>query len=191
MQQPEPILPVPSPGVGGEVDDALLDAFWTDARVRARLSPADGYLGENADRMLRPPAWAFGASREEADRLVALVLAGRKTATASALWEYEAEGEELPRPGTLSIVLDGSGVPRALIRTTEVGVVPFGEVDEEHARREGEGSLADWRRAHRRFFAEHAPSGREVDDATQVVLERFVCLVPVEARRTARGADLL
>ncbi|MFX0539114.1 ASCH domain-containing protein [Ornithinimicrobium sp. Y1847] len=171
-------------------DDQFED-FWRDARVRARLNPADGYLGVTDDEVLRPPAWAFGATPEEADRLLGLVTAGAKTATASVLWEYEAQAEELPRAGDLSIVLDGSGEPTALIRTTHVEVRRFADVDEEHARREGEGSLAQWRREHQRFFAEHAPQGQQVTDDTQVVLERFVCLVPVEARREARRAGLL
>jgi uncharacterized protein YhfF len=69
--------------------------------------------------------------------------------------------------------------------------VPFGDVDEAHARREGEGSLAAWRDEHRRFFAASAPAGRTVDDGTLVVLERFVVVVPASARRAARRAGLL
>ena len=55
--------------------------------------------------------------------------------------DYESEDEPLPETGGLSILLDGAGHPQALIEVTEVSVVPFDEVDEEHARREGEG---DW-----------------------------------------------
>ena len=40
-----------------------------------------------------PDAWAFGATSEQADELLGLVLAGTKTGTASSLWDYEAEGE--------------------------------------------------------------------------------------------------
>jgi uncharacterized protein YhfF len=58
-------------------------------------------------------AWSFGDGPEMADRLGGLVLAGRKTATCSALWELEAEGEPAPRPGEMSIVLDGRGAPCA------------------------------------------------------------------------------
>ncbi len=38
-------------------------------------------------------AWAFGSTPEVADELVSLVLKGVKTATASLVWSYEAEGE--------------------------------------------------------------------------------------------------
>lgn len=93
-----------------------------------------------------PEAWAFGAEPAQADELLALVLAGIKSATASSLWAYEAEGEPLPTAGDLSILLDGRGEPRAVIRSTDVHVVPFRGVDAEHAHAEGEGdrSLAHW-----------------------------------------------
>lgn len=188
------------------MDDAEISRFWADARVRGGLNPAGAYLGANVSETLPPPAWSFGSTPEEADRLLELVLAGRKTATASALHEYEQEGaaraEEgdtlvrtaldvvLPEPGLLSIVLDGRDAPRALIRTTHVDVVRLGDVDEDHARREGEGSLEQWRAVHREVFAGTAPQGQAGDD-TMVVLERFVVVVPATARRAAKRAGLL
>lgn len=155
------------------VDDAELDAFWELARARVGPHAVPVYTGERADRVLRPPAWAFGATPEQADALLRLVLDGTKTATASAQADYAADNEELPVVGTLGIVLDGAGHPRALVRTTEVRVVPFDEVDAEHARDEGEGdrSLEHWRAVHERFFAEHATGGFRRD--LPVVLERF------------------
>lgn len=180
-----------------------IDDFWTDAKVRAALNPASAYTGPNPADSVPPPAWSFGATPQEADELLALVLDGTKTATASALWDYEPgelddelqheldeldddNGEEdgLPSSGDLSIVLDGAGHPRALIRTTDVRIVPFGEVDEEHARAEGEGdrSLTHWRAVHERFFREHADHEKEFSPTMPVVLERFEVLVPVELR---------
>ncbi|EWS99812.1 RNA-binding protein [Intrasporangium oryzae NRRL B-24470] len=127
---------------------------------------------------LRPPAWAFGATPEQADELLALVLSGIKTATSGALWDYEAEGEELPTPGALDIVTDGRGVPHALIVTTQVDIVPFDEVGAEHAFLEGEGdrSLGTWREVHERFFTEHAVHGRGFSRDMPVVLQRFAVL---------------
>ena len=158
--------------------DQALDRFWEVARQHADLAGVPVYTGENPVGLLRPPAWAFGGSPQQADRLLALVLDGTKTATASARADYDAESEELPEPGTLGIVLDGAGHPRALVVTTEVSVVPFGEVGEDHARAEGEGdrTLASWRRDHERFFAEHAAGGFSPD--MPVVLERFRRLYP-------------
>ncbi|HET7303922.1 MAG TPA: ASCH domain-containing protein [Segeticoccus sp.] len=159
-------------------DDNELDAFWDIARDHADLAGVPSYTGENPVRMLRPPAWAFGATPEQADELLDLVLTGTKTATASSYADYAREDEELPAPGTLGIVLDGAGHPRALVRTVEVRVVPFDQVDAEHARDEGEGdrSLNHWRAVHERFFTEHAGGGFQPD--MPVVLERFRVLYP-------------
>jgi len=154
-------------------DDNELDAFWDIAREHADLSGVPGFFGANPVRTLRPPAWAFGATPEQADELLGLVLDGTKTATASSQADYVKEGEELPTPGTLGIVVDGAGHPRALVVTTESRVVPFGEVDADHARDEGEGdlSLEHWRVVHERYFAENADGGFLSD--MPVVLERF------------------
>ncbi|GAA2021751.1 ASCH domain-containing protein [Pseudokineococcus marinus] len=155
--------------------------FWETARSRAGLGRLSVVTGTSAATAVPPPAWAFGADPQQADELLALVLEGTKTATASARWEYEAEGEELPRPGELSIVLDGAGHPRALVRTTSVDVVPFRDVTAEHAHAEGEGdrSLAHWRAVHERFFsATLAEVGRGFDDGLLVVCERLQLLHP-------------
>jgi len=111
----------------------------------------------------------------QADELLDLVLAGTKTATSGALWDYESENEPLPERGTLSILLDGAGHPRALIEATDVSVVPFDDVDEEHAFLEGEGdrSLAAWREVHERFFVDVATHGRAFARDMPIVLERF------------------
>src|SRR5215203_3583356 len=137
-------------------DDNELDAFWDIAREHADLGGVPVFSGANPMRTLRPPAWAFGATPEQSDELLGLVLDGTKTATSSSEGDYAKESEELPVPGVLGIVLDGAGHPRALVVTTEVRVVPFDQLDADHARDEGEGdlSLEHWRLVHERFFAE-------------------------------------
>lgn len=151
-----------------------LDDFWNLARERARLVGIPAYFGATPLGAVPPPAWSFGDSPEMADRLLRLVLDGTKTATASLASDYDAEGEPLPEPGTLGIVTDGAGNPRALLATTDVRVVPFAEVTEEHALLEGEGdrSLATWRSEHARFFGIAAGDAPGPD----VVLERFSVL---------------
>ena len=105
--------------------------------------------------------WAFGDNPELADELLALVLSGAKTATADLVVTYEEAGEPIPVVGDLSIVLDGAGAPRALLRTTKVDVVPFSAVTAEHARLEGEGdrTLATWRAEHERYWRRTMPAG--------------------------------
>ncbi len=155
-----------------------IDQFWQVARVKARLSTLGGVLGETPAATVPPPAWAFGDSPELADELLDLVLAGTKTATAELVGSYQDAGEPLPAVGDLSIVLDGTGVPRALLRTTTVDVVPFASVTAEHARLEGEGdrTLVSWREEHERYWRRNLPAGTEFSDDLAVVCERFKLL---------------
>lgn len=152
-----------------------VEAFWELARFHAKLNTAPGYFGPTALESVPPPAWSFGSTPEQADELLALMLDGTKTATAGPLWEYDADESPLPEVGTLSIVLDGRGHPRALLETTSVEVVPFDHVDAAHARAEGEGdlSLDYWRTEHERFFREIATETHPFATDMQVVLERF------------------
>ena len=210
-------------GTGRNADEthdpqtAAIAAFWADARIRGRLNPIEAYTGPGTSDLVPPPAWSFGDDPRLADQLLDLVLTGQKTATASALRDYEDEARELaraqddlhgsaegnllvdtdldlalPEPGLLSILLDGAGRPRALIRITDVETVRFAEVSAEHARREGEGggSLEHWRRTHAEFFRRSSATGEPIDAGTLVVLERFEVLVPAEARRAARRNGL-
>jgi uncharacterized protein YhfF len=124
-----------------------------------------------------PEAWAFGpdSNPDLQTRLARLALSGIKRGTTSILADYQ--GEPLPRPGDHSIVLDGDGSPRCIIRTTGVEVCRFGDVDSAFARAEGEGdlSLTYWRRAHLDAFA---TQGRRICDDTRVVLQRFTVVWP-------------
>lgn len=122
-------------------------------------------------------AWAFGGEddRELATELALLVRDGPKRATAGLLDDHEQEGDPLPVPGELSVILDGAGRPVCVIRNTEVDMRRFGDVDEAFAWDEGEGdrTLASWRQIHVDHFGEH---GWTVTDDTIVVLVRFEML---------------
>ncbi len=148
---------------------AALAKYWRQCRAQRPTLPAR-----------RPKAWSFGATPAHADELVALVLAGTKTATASALWEVEFSGEDLPQIGELSIILDGAHAPRALIETVDIAVVPFNEVSAAHAAAESEGdlSLEYWRESHERFWRQHSSDPRGFAPDMPVVCERFQLLLP-------------
>lgn len=94
--------------------------------------------------------FSFGDSPELADRLLELVLAGKKTATCWAV----SQGLLSAEVGKMMVVLDGQGVPKAVLRTVELTQRRFDEVDEAFAHDEGEGdrSLGYWRDAHTRYF---------------------------------------
>lgn len=103
----------------------------------------------------RYDAWQFGDSP---DKLLQLVLAGTKQATASLHAVYEKEDEPLPDNNTYSIILDSQNEPQCIIKNTAVLIRPFKDFDEAFAYTEGEGdrSLAYWRKVHIEFFNEEA-----------------------------------
>ena len=160
-----------------ETLDGLLQRFWELTQRYAHVGEFDVYIGKSWSQAVPPPTWSFGDSPELADELLELVLDGKKTATTGLYQEYLDADEPLPKPGELSIILDGSGVPRALVREREVKVVPFGEVTAEMAAMEGEGdrSLESWRRVHQEVWQQR---GHPLDDSTEVVWERFKVLFP-------------
>ena len=167
--------------VDGVPDGAEIVAFWELARKRVGLGRLLGITGLSSAEDVAPPAWAFGDSPQLADKLLDLVLAGTKTATSSGAWEYEDGDEMIPQQGDLSIILDGRGHPRALVRTTSVQTVPFEEVDAEFARLEGEDdrSLERWRVGHEAYFRRSlAARDAEFDTTVPVVLERFELRYP-------------
>jgi len=112
--------------------------------------------------------FSFGDSPEMADRLLGLVLAGKKTATTSALSDPTIAHNDI---GKRWIVLDGKGKERAIIETAELRIVPFMEVDEAFARDEGEGdlTLSYWRKVHEDFFRREGVYSPDM----KVVCERF------------------
>jgi uncharacterized protein YhfF len=108
-----------------------------------------------------PSVEHFCDNREDADTCAALIVNGRKRATASALIDYQREAEPLPTPGKLVIVTSWAGEARALIRTHTVTIRCFGDIPATFAFLEGEGdrSLAFWRETHRAFWTRPGPAG--------------------------------
>jgi uncharacterized protein YhfF len=118
----------------------------------------------------------FDDNEPSANELAALVLRGRKRATAGLLWSLQQAGQPVPRPGHLSVVTNFAQVPLCVIETRQVDIVPFEEVSAEFAAVEGEGdgSLGYWRQAHTAFFARECRRiGRTPDPRMPVVCERF------------------
>ena len=94
-------------------------------------------------------SFAFGDSPAMADRLLAFVLAGAKTATC---WSVR-DGQQT-EVGKRMVVKDGAGHPRAVIETVSLEKLRFNEVGWTFALAEGEGDecLEDWRDGHRAYF---------------------------------------
>jgi uncharacterized protein YhfF len=111
-------------------------------------------------------SFAFGDSPALADELLDLVLKGVKTATCSTEDEPNTSA-----PGERWIVLDGRGMPRCVIETTEVSYRRYNDIDAAFARDEGEGdrSLAYWRKAHRQYFGRQGKFSEDM----MLMCERF------------------
>lgn len=123
-----------------------------------------------------PPAECFGDSVELADELLGLILHGPKRATAGAYDEYVHEGADVPEEGSYTIALDGRGIPRALLRTTDVRVGPLSSVDDQFAWDEGEGDRTreSWLADHNGFFERYLPTvGLTYSPDMPTVFERF------------------
>lgn len=148
---------------------SIAETFWKD------YCEANGHLGP------LPPIDKFGDTKALADELVGLVLSGDKRATCElAIW-FENHAEKLPQPGDLFIITDGSDVPKCIIRTTKVDLIPVQEVDEQFAFDEGEGdkSLKWWKTAHDAYYERQAAEDEFVyNDSMLCVAERFVLVWP-------------
>lgn len=148
--------------------EKLLRAYWQEFLA---VLPPDSPYREKAYI-----AESWGDHPALADELGELIVRGIKTATCSALWEYEATGKALPYQGLITIALGGGGEPLCIVETTEVTVRKYNEVDSDFARAEGEGdfSLEYWRKAHRTYFSRVLPKiGKEFTEDMPLVCERF------------------
>ncbi|MBS0526785.1 MAG: ASCH domain-containing protein [Proteobacteria bacterium] len=148
-----------------------VEAFWNAYRV-ARGLPEQDY-----------DVCRFGSSPEMGDELLALVLEGRKRATACLLRDIEIGGEKMGRVGGHVVVLDGGDRPRAIWRTRTIDVKPLNQVDSAFAWDEGEGdrTRADWLAMHVRYFTARAEAeGFSFDESMPAVFERFSLVWPPE-----------
>lgn len=160
------------------------ESFWNAYREAA------GVEGDHAVATL-------GDNPQLAEKLIGLIEAGTKRATASLRRDFEGEDGGLPAVGDHVVVVDAGGRPRLIWRTVEVRLGPLVSVDERFARDEGEGdrTRAWWLEAHRRYFGRQARrEGFEMHDGIEVVFERFRVVWPPEVadvrprRQAQRGS---
>lgn len=131
----------------------------------------DYWANQNQTKPKEVEAFQFGA---DADWLADLVVEGKKTATCSAHVWYEFENEPLPYVGQYNIVLDAKEEPVAIIRVTEVSIMPMNEVPVEFALAEGEGDYEFWWTAHEQFFkSELGAQNLPYSESMLLVCERF------------------
>jgi uncharacterized protein YhfF len=111
--------------------------------------------------------WKFGIDN---DKLVNLVLQGKKKATTSLLNDYDKNS--IPKIGDISIITYDNNTDACVIKNTNVIITEFKNITEELAYLEGEGdnSLEYYRKNHIDYFKTIDPN---FNDNTKVVFEIF------------------
>ncbi len=143
--------------------------------IRSFWDEFQGAMGYDASERFYE-AFHFDDNERDANELARLVLAGTKRATAGLLWSFEAVNKPLPKRGVFSVVTNWHSEPQCVIETTNVAVVPFEEVTECFAAREGEGdkTLRHWREVHWSYFCRECERiGKEPNLRMPVVCEEF------------------
>lgn len=172
----EPVrTPLPEP------DRQLAERMWAE------------YVEANptvAARTDEHPVEMFGDSVEFADLSIGAVLRGLKTGTASLVVEYAEQDEPLPRIGGHWICCDGSGAPRAVLRTVSLDLGAIETLTDAFAWDEGENdrTRAGWLAGHRRYWQRtRAAAGAAWSEDLEVVFERVRVVWPPEAAERAAG----
>lgn len=142
-------------------------AFWNE--YLAGIKPAR--------RPRRPVVGAaFAGNRRTTDGLLALYLAGKKSAGSGLVKDYLTAGDPLPKVGDYWIALDSRNRPRCLLKTVRVEMNIFKSLPKRIAVAEGEGdlSIAHWKRVHKKFYSPFLTKwGIENIEDAEVITEHF------------------
>ena len=112
----------------------------------------------------------FGDSRALCDTILALVRAGRKTATCEAARHFGAKGDAWPEVGRRDVALNWDGTPALMIETVAVETRRWSEMDAELVAAQGEfRDLAHWQASYRSYF--ERSGGWSAD--MKIMCERF------------------
>ena len=112
----------------------------------------------------------FGDSRALCDEILALVRAGRKTATCEALRHFGPGGDAMPVVGRRDVALDWDGNPALMIETVAVEIRRWTEMDAEFVEAQGEfRDLAHWQEGYRAYFTRNGGWSPDM----QILCERF------------------
>ena len=127
-------------------------------------------LQEIIDANPEAETFRFGDSPSLCEQILALVRAGRKTATCEAMRVYGEGGDALPVIGRRDVALNWDGTPALMLETVEVSSRRFDAMDAEFVAAQGEfRDLVHWRKAYEAYFAR---SGGFSEDM-EIMCERF------------------
>jgi len=130
-------------------------------------------LQEIVDANPDAETFRFGDNPKLCADIIALVRAGKKTATCEAASAYGAGGDAYPEVGRRDIALNWDGTPAFMIETVEVSTRRFNEMDAEFVAAQGEfRDLNDWRASYEAYF--HRTCGFKSD--MKLMCERFTLI---------------
>ena len=137
-------------------------------------------------------SFKFGDSDAMCAELIALVRAGKKTATCGRVADFEDDGCGLPVVGRCDIASNWDGSPAVVIRTVSVERMTFDEIGEEFALAEGENeTYAGWRRDHRAYFERNGGWAGDMEMICErfEVVEDLADMEPVDGGQNAHPTD--
>lgn len=116
----------------------------------------------------------FGSSPSDINELAGKVITGDKTAT-SSLYDYHLKGlKKSGKVGECFSILNSSDEEVALIKIERIEIIKFGEITDEFAIEEGDGSFDNWLSIHQPYYSKLLCNiGKELNDETLLVCEWF------------------
>lgn len=131
--------------------------------------------GQNLENAVYNGELCFEDSGWGGQSQLALVLGGQKTAIFTSFPSFEINRETIPVAGEVYIVEDTNEEPCAVIRISDVKIIPFNEISWDLARQDGENwNIDEWRDKEREFFKDEADlCGFEFSEDMKVVCEIF------------------
>lgn len=116
----------------------------------------------------------FGSSPAEIDDLANKVIMGEKTATSSLLDLYLIGKKKQSKEGSLFSILNSVDKEVAIVRIEKIQLVRFGDITEEFAKEEGDGSLSNWKTIHIPYYSQLLSTiEKELSEDTLLVCEWF------------------
>ena len=129
-----------------------------------------------------PESWFFHNNKNDANRLAALTLRGKKKAGSGLYSWYKDANADLPKIGTKHIITDFGGKAKAIIEIKSVDTIPFNQISEDYAQMDMGTTieaLKKWKKAHWDFFAKTMEeSGEKPNENMLIVCERFETIWP-------------
>lgn len=103
-----------------------------------------------------PESWFFHNNEADANRLVDLVVSGKKKASSGLYNMYQKYEADLPIVGTKHIITNFSGKAQAIIEIIKVDTIPFNQITKEYAELDMGTHIEPikkWKKAHWNFFS--------------------------------------